>query len=54
MTELNSPEIELRLASYSDWPALAPLHHFSHSESFKPYASQDWLTSRVLSDYEKD
>lgn len=54
MTESISPEIELRMASYSDWPALASLHHFSHSESFKPFASQAWLTSRVLSDYEKD
>ncbi|MDG2170448.1 MAG: GNAT family N-acetyltransferase [Opitutales bacterium] len=54
MAESNSGMTTLRLATASDWRGLASLHHFSHSESFKPYASQKWLTSRVLSDYEKD
>ena len=54
MTDAPKAEWSVRLATSSEWPALAALRHLSHSQSFKPYASEAFLTSRLLGDYERD
>ncbi len=41
------------VACPADVVALAELHYLSHTVSFAPFASQEWVESRVLAEYEE-
>ncbi|MCZ6672127.1 MAG: GNAT family N-acetyltransferase [Verrucomicrobia bacterium] len=54
ITKFAKGQVILRKAVPEDWLELASLHYLSHTVSFQPYASQDWLESRDLSQYEEN
>ncbi len=43
--------VEIEVARPADAEALAALHFLSHTVSFAPFASEDWLANRDLTDY---
>ncbi|MDA1278708.1 MAG: GNAT family N-acetyltransferase [Chloroflexi bacterium] len=48
---MTPPSSKIRRAKPDDYEALARLHFLSHTVSFAPFASDDWLSSRQLDEY---
>ncbi len=44
-------EVSAESPEPADFEAIAALHYRSHTTSFRPFASQEWLDSRNLDDY---
>lgn len=54
MTEEYQGSNSVKQATETHATSLAALHFLSHTKSFKPYASRDWVLSRKLEAYERD